>query len=473
MNRCAKQSSTRVAASLASALLLGALSASAQTDKDKTENATGAPAPTEQQPRSGSYVPQPAAAAPAEGTPVMMGPTREVKLAEHTWFRFGFQVQAWFKAAQDRIVQFDGGDGGYALDFYCRRCRLFATGSVVKDITFNLLMEASNFGKADPVTGVKAFVAPQFLDAYGQVKFNNFISLSAGSILLPLTRNGLQPTTTYLSIDNANVDTTPILQGNSTVLRDLGMQANGFFLDDHLEYRLGVFQGTRAPAVTTGTGAGATTTQTAGHNPPRVVAMLSYNLWDTEKGYVNGGHYYGAKKVFGFMVNADYQILRKVDSPGPGFSKDAYMGLSAATFINYPLSGSANPKTGGDELVGLLQFGMYDGGGRSPVDPTSPGTYSAVLRQINLLAEAAYFNKAAQMSFFLKLEARKIAGYYADAVKASNNVQWAAIGLKYYVAPGNLFNFGLQYERVQFPDAPATAQNGTHNITFQTQMLLY
>ena len=468
MTRCAKSRSSWSAPIIAAVLLLASTAAFAQTPQDPQAGTGPAAGPSAQQPA--------AAASPAQ-TPVILGPTREIKLGENTWFRMGFQVQAWFKAAQDRIVQFDGGDGGYALDFYCRRCRIFATGSVVKDVTFNILMEASNFGKADPVTGVKSFVAPVVLDAYGQVKFVNAFQFSAGSILLPLTRNGLQPTTTYVSIDNANVDTTPILQGNSTVLRDLGVQANGFFLDDHLEYRLGVFQGSRAPAVTSGVGGA--TTQTASHNPPRVVAMASFNFWDTEKGYVNGGHYYGTKKVLGVMLNADYQQLRKVDSPAPGSVKDAYMGLSGAVFINYPLSGSGNAKGGGDEIVGLLQGGLYDGGGRSPADPTSPGTYSAVLRQINLLAELGYFNKALQMSFFGKLEARSIAGYYSDAVKAANNVRWAAVGFKYYVAPANLFNFALQYERVQFPDAPSAggalpvAQSGTHNLTFQTQMLLY
>ena len=54
-----------------------------------------------------------------------IGPAREIKLAENTWFRFGAQVQAWFKIAQDRILQNPGtpdqSDGQYALDFYCRR----------------------------------------------------------------------------------------------------------------------------------------------------------------------------------------------------------------------------------------------------------------------------------------------------------------------------------------------------------------
>jgi hypothetical protein len=401
-----------------------------------------------------------------EPKPVTVGPTRELKLAENTWMRFGFQVQTWFRAAQDRIIQPDGSNGGFAFDYYCRRCRLFATGSVVQGVTFNILFEAGNLGRADPTTGVKSFAAPSILDAYAQVKFADAFYLSGGSILLPLTRNGTQPTTTYLSIDNANVDTTPILQGNTNVLRDLGFQANGFLLDSHLEYRLGVFQGTRAAS---------TPTQTAGHNPPRFVASLSYNFWDTEKGYVNGGHYYGSKKVLGVMANFDYQALRNADPPAAGTAKNAYKGFSAAAFVNYPLAGSGDPK-GGDEIVALLQFGLYDGG--LTTDPTTfattnPGTYPNVLKQNNFLAEAAYYNKELKISLFGKFEMRKVDDSYPAALKAASNVSWIAGGLKYYVAPANLLNFGLQYERITFADAPATAQSGTNNFTLQMQLLLY
>lgn len=404
-----------------------------------------------------------------------IGPAREIKLAPNTWFRFGAQVQAWFKAAQDRIKQADGSDGSYAYDFYCRRCRFFATGSVIKDVYFNVLFESSNVGKGDPATGVKNTSVPQILDAYGQVKFASFFWLSGGSILMPLTRNGLQPTTTYVSIDNANIDTSPIGQGNSTVLRDLGIQANGFFLDDHIEYRVGMFQGTRQASIPG--------VQLASHNAPRFVAMVSANLWDTETGYVNGGHYFGTKKVVGLMANFDYQILRH-DAPattpftaltGAGTDKNPYFGISGAAFINYPLNG-ANPR-GGDEIVGLLQFGYYDGGLRGTLAaPTNFGSYPLVLKQTNYLAEAGYYNQDLKMSFFGKFEMRKISEDYDLAFRQAAPTPsqlWVAAGLKYYVGPANFMNFTLQYERVNNTDAPDSEQKGTNNITFQMQTILY
>ena len=431
-----------------------AAAASAQTSPADKPPET-APA----KPEAGSNSPVP--------TFAVLGPSREIKLAEYTWFRFGAQVQAWWKAAEDRIKQPDGSDGGYAMDFYCRRCRFFATGSVVKDVYFNVLFEAANTGKGDPATGARAVTTPSILDAYGQVKFADFFWLSGGQILMPLTRNGLQPTTTYVSIDNANIDTTPVLPGNSFVLRDLGFQANGFFAANHVEYRFGVFQGSRQAS---------TATQTASHNAPRFVAMVSANLWDTETGYVNGGHYFGAKRVLGVMGNFDYQAFRKDAPPAAGTDKNAYSGFSGAVFLNLPLNGPS-PK-GGDEIVGLVQFGLYDGGFTTSAAgaTTNPGTYGAVLKQVNYLLEAGYYNHAGRFSVFGKYEKRKNSEDYPLAFRQAFPVPsqtWIAFGLKYYIAPFNFMNFALQYERVNNDDAPSTQQGGTNNLTFQMQTILY
>src|SRR5882724_4698756 len=387
-------------------------------------------APTEKPPETAPAKPEAPSTSPVP-TFAILGPSREIKLTENTWFRFGAQVQAWYRIAQDRIIQPDGSDGSYAMDFYCRRCRFFATGSVVRNVYFNVLFEAGNFGRVDPppsgnqATGVKTNGTPQILDAYGQVKFADWFWLSGGSILLPLSRNGLQPTTTYVSIDVSNIAQTPVAQGNSFVLRDLGFQANGFFVDNHIEYRAGVFQGSRQASIST---------QTASHNAPRFVAMVSANLWDTETGYVNGGHYFGAKRVLGVMANFDYQAFRKNAPPAAGSDKNAYYGVSGAVFLNYPLSGTPSSK-GGDEIVGLLQFGYYDGGfTQTPAGvTTNAGTYPNVLKQTNYLAEAGYYNHSARFSVFGKFEKRKISDDYVAALKAASNQTWIAFGLKYYV----------------------------------------
>jgi hypothetical protein len=149
--------------------------------------------------------------------------------------------------------------------------------------------------------------------------------------------------------------------------------------------------------------------------------------------------------------------------------KNAYYGIGGAAFVNYPLNGPS-PK-GGDEIVGLLQFGYYDGGARTGATP-NPGSYP-IPKQIDFLAEAGYYNHAGRFSVFGKFEMRKISDDFDLTVRAPGNQMWIAGGVKYYVGPANFMNFSLQYERVQNTDAPDTQQKGTHNITFQMQTILY
>ena len=78
--------------------------------------------------------------------------------------------------------------------------------------------------------------------------------------------------------------------------------------------------------------------------------------------------------------------------------------------------------------------------------------YPNVLKQTNYLAEAAYYNHGGRFSIFGKYEMRKISDEYSGALQAGQNQYWAAGGIKYYLAPFNLYNFALQYERNQFTD---------------------
>ena len=150
------------------------------------------------------------------------------------------------------------------------------------------------------------------------------------------------------------------------------------------------------------------------------------------------------------MGNFDTQVFRTnapattpfTGATGVGADKNAYYGVSGAAFINYPLDGTPNPK-GGDEIVGLVQYGYYDGGFRGTYGaPTNFGTYPLVLTFRQSLGSPSQW--------------------------------WAAGGIKYYLAfPSNVMNVAIQYERVNNTDAPASEQRGTNNITFQMQTLLY
>src|SRR5207253_10221655 len=112
--------------------------------------------PAEKPPETAPAKPEAGSTSPVP-TFATLGPSRELKLAENTWFRFGAQVQAWYRAAQDRILQASGSNGSYAQDYYCRRRRLLPTGSVVKNVFFNVLFAASNLGRAHSATRRNSF----------------------------------------------------------------------------------------------------------------------------------------------------------------------------------------------------------------------------------------------------------------------------------------------------------------------------
>ena len=157
--------------------------------------------------------------------------------------------------------------------------------------------------------------------------------------------------------------------------------------------------------------------------------------------------------------------------------KGAFFSLPELAFVNIRKGSMA--WIGPEVLPGLAgeaaQFGYYDGGLTTTAAgvTTNPGTYPNVLKQTNYLAEAAYYNHAGRFSVFGKFERRMVSGDYSTAVKAASNQTWIAGGVKYYLAPANLMNLILQYERVINNDAPGTQQGGTNNLTLAWQTILY
>src|SRR4051794_18719259 len=120
--------------------LAGAASAQDKTEP-QTGQQTGKPQSPETAPAKSPISPLPAFA--------VIGPSRELKFAENTGFCFGPQGYSRQMNAQDRNVPASNTPGTCAWDYYYRRCRFFATGSVVKDVYFNIHFEAANFGRFD------------------------------------------------------------------------------------------------------------------------------------------------------------------------------------------------------------------------------------------------------------------------------------------------------------------------------------
>ena len=98
--------------------------------------------------------------------------------------------------------------------------------------------------------------------------------VDGGLFIVPFSRNGLQSTLNYMTLDVSPLSTVTNTTTQSSALRDLGFQFKGFFVDDRLQYRVGAFDGER---------------DSNGRNSMRTAGYLQYDFFDREKGYLFTG----------------------------------------------------------------------------------------------------------------------------------------------------------------------------------------
>src|SRR5437764_9627802 len=138
----------------------------------------------------------------------------------------------------------DTGTDVTSTNLFVRRLRLLFGGQVAKNVTFFVETDAPNLGKT--LSGTKN-ITPSVIvqDAYGEFKFSTGFALDAGLMFVPFSRNAVQSAATLLPIDYGAYTFSQSAPEQSSTGRDTGFQAKGYFLANHLEYRIGAFQGVR------------------------------------------------------------------------------------------------------------------------------------------------------------------------------------------------------------------------------------
>jgi hypothetical protein len=148
----------------------------------------------------------------------------------------------------------------------------------------------------------------------------DMLKVDAGFMLPPLAHNALQGATTLYSWDYFAYT---FQSGNSfgasanPVGRDLGLELRGLVVGNHLEYRLGLFQGLRDNQ---------SATEVNSRNFFRLTGRVQVNLLDPEPGFFYAGTYLGAKKILSvggsFDIQSSYRYFAGdtlIDLPlGPG-----------------------------------------------------------------------------------------------------------------------------------------------------------
>jgi hypothetical protein len=425
------------------------------TDQPATpENPANPPAPGPPPVAAQPPTASPTMAPPATAYPTMAGPA--LKLSDLFTWRPGVFLQLWGSFVQDVNKQSNGDAGDFARNIYLRRARFFMGGTIGSSLSYFLLWESANNGApvADAMGNVtKGNTTFAFNDAFLDFKLSPNLSIQAGLMLIPFTRNILQSTSTYWTLDIGGVSATYINVTQTNVLRDTGAQVKVNAVDNHLEIRGMVSEGVRLPDLTPSSATPpAPVARNAGKNNPRLTAFAQYNFLDPDTGYVFNGQYFGRKKILALAGGVDWQSINS-DNP--------YFATSATLAAAIPIHG-ADPKNGDDEVGGQVEYLHFHGGGVAP-----GSAVSALNKRDALLAEIGYYNKNAKLEVFGKFEGV----FLPEAAKAGNS-RIFGVGLKYFLAE-QIANLTLMYSLTQAPDLPdaaAATRNDSNAIQLQLQV---
>jgi len=335
-----------------------------------------------------------------------------IKVNDNVSFRLGAQFQAWADELQDPATR------GYAQNLFLRRIRFLLTGQVAPNVTFFFQTDNPNLGKTPKTLG-SGFIIQ---DAWFEWKIRDELMIDGGEFLVPLSRNGLISTLSFITLDISPTSTVFAAPTQTNGLRDLGFQAKGYLIDGgRLEYRAAIFQGVRDAATSTGV---------ASRNAFRHSGYLQYDFWEKERGYVYAGTNRGTKKILALSAGYDGQ--------------KAYKAYSANLHTTIPVM-----KT--NEVAVQIQGVHYDGG----------NFIKALPRQNDYLAEFGYYMAPMKIQPFVKFEDQKF-GVTSNPSKDQKRV---GAGLNYYVSGQNLKLTG-QYLRVT-PENHAIHSSNEFTVQFQ------
>jgi hypothetical protein len=195
--------------------------------------------------------------------------------------------------AQPQFESLDTSDGtATSKNVFLRRIRVLFGGKISDKWTFFFETDSPNVGKGTTSTGVKDSGNIYVQDAYFTYNQNDAFKVDAGMILIPLGHNHNQSAATLLPVDYGPYTFTEGSPLGGRVARDYGVQLRGYPLNQHVEYRLGVFQGLRGTDST---------------NAFRVAGRGVWYPFAADTGFFYSGTFQGSKRVLGIGGGFDTQ----------------------------------------------------------------------------------------------------------------------------------------------------------------------
>jgi hypothetical protein len=267
-----------------------------------------------------------------------------------------------------------------AKDLFLRRLRLIGLFKWGDKVAVFFQTDDPNLGKGNP-DGTKNVNNGIFLqDAVVTYTFAHALQLDGGEILLADSYNHNQSAGQLMALDYGPFSFTETAAIQANIGRDYGAQARGYLANDHLEYRLGIFQGKRGEGET---------------NAFRYAGRLA--LWVL--GAQTGNFYRGTS-------------LGKVQSLEIGGSFDKQKQFSVYDgdiFWDQPLGN-------GDGITVQFDYTKWDGG----------AFLGAIPKQTTTLAEVGYYIGAIKLQPFVQYSQER----FDDHSLA--NLKRTTFGLGYY-----------------------------------------
>ncbi len=235
--------------------------------------------------------------------------------------------------AQPQFEVLDTPDGtGESKNVFLRRLRIMFGGKISDKWTFFVETDDPNLGKTVPdlstnPTGAKDAGNLYIQDAVLTYTANSVFMVDAGMILVPLGHEHNQSAATLLPIDYGPYDFTESTPVGSRVGRDYGAEIRGYPLNQHFEYRLGVFQGVRGPEA---------------RNSFRVAGRAVWYPFAADTGFFYGGTWQGSKRILALGAGFDTQ--------------KEYHSYAADVFVEQPIN------RGEQGLTAQFDWTRFDGG---------------------------------------------------------------------------------------------------------------
>lgn len=308
----------------------------------------------------------------------------QIQPTDGSSIKFGFLVQG---QAESVDIADDT-----SQNLFFRRLRLLGGGKINDQISFFIETDSPNLGKGNP-DGTKNADDIFIQDLVITYKpASDAFNLDVGMLLNEVSYNANQSAASLLATDYGPYSFVWSAPLQARVGRDYGVRARGYVLNDRLEYRATVMQGTRGPNAT---------------NSFRYLGRLMFNVFEAQKGLFYTGTTLGQKKLLSFGASYDKQ--------------EEYETVGVDAFYDQPLGN-------GNGVTAQIDWSSLDG---DTFLPTLP-------EQDNLLVEAGFYIKSIKLLPFLQYSERDFkAGTLADSEKFM-------VGLGYMFA-GHNGNLKLSY----------------------------